>query len=170
MTLVELVITMSIMGILAVIAVVSMSETRTASKVEAAQKEVASEITLAKAYALQGKTQSGTTPCGYGVYFTATDKYRIYYNYQKSGKTCDETNTDSDYCHYRNGSSGKLDEKALSNGITATSGTDIYFTVPNARAHNAGGEFSGSVDIGLTVGSINKNVSVSGSGLVTIGE
>jgi prepilin-type N-terminal cleavage/methylation domain-containing protein len=168
-TLIEMIITISIMGILAAIAIISMSPTKNASQVEAAQKEVASEIALAKAYALQGKTQniSGapTTPCGYGVRFSSTTKYFIYYNYNSS-IDCETYNTDPANRQFK---SSKLGEKTLASGITGTSGADVYFTVPNAQVYNAGYS-TGSVTIILTNGTISKEVSVNSAGLITAEE
>lgn len=169
---VELIITISIIGILAAIAVVSMSPARKAARLEAAQKELASEITLAKAYALQGKTQvnpstnSPETPCGYGVHFISDTSYFIYYNFYPDCETAN-AGDDTSKLHYSNDSS-ELDEKALPGGVKKSSNTDIYFTVPSARVYNGSGEEFTSLSIGLTLDDVSNTVSVSKSGLVTI--
>lgn len=164
-TLIEIIISIGIIGILAATAIISMGPARSEAKLEMAQKEASSEIALAKAYALQGKTQGGTTPCGYGVYFSGAN-YRIYYN---SDTDCETVNTEASGSGKRkhSSSSHELDTKTFSTGITATGNADVYFTVPNARVHNSAGTL-GSISFSLTDASNNsKRVSVSDSGLIT---
>lgn len=170
-SLLELIITISIIGIMAAVVAVSMSSARSAAKIEAAQKELSSEIALAKACALQGKMQSGKTPCGYGIHFSDNVTYSIFYNYS-AATDCETFNENSGASYYsHSGFSTDLDTKKLSNGVTATY-SDIYFTLPNGRVYSAGGELASgsSMDFTVTLSGSNKKVTVNSSGLITTEE
>jgi len=169
-TFIEIMIVITIIGILAVTAIIAMSPAKSMAKMEAAQKELESEITLAKAYALQGKIQniSGTpkTPCGYGIWFPSETQYVIYYNQDTD---CETANADNSKKHHSS-SSYEVVRKTLSGGIKISnwSGMEVYFTVPNARVHNGSGNelTSGFLSISLTDGTISKTVSVNSLGIV----
>ena len=183
LSLLELIVVLAIMSSLAGAGYLSMSETKSSTKMETAQRELASEIKLAQAYALQGRMQdnSGTmqTPCGYGVWFNpGRTGYAIYYNFPLSGKTCEMVNgTDSSYRTY-SGNSQSLAARTLPAGITLSNNrilAGVYFTVPNARVYwNSSVSDTGALmdqnilTITLTDGTLSKNITVNGSGVIDI--
>ncbi len=79
-TFAELIITIAIVGIMTVVAIVSMNPSKTQAKLKAAQTEVASSIKQAQSYALQGKKQGAITPQYYGIKFTNSTNYELYCN------------------------------------------------------------------------------------------
>lgn len=184
-TLAELMVTISIIALISAMAIFSLNSARTSGKIESAQRELSSEMGLAKTYALQGKIQGSSTPCGYGIRFENNGtNYFIFYNPVSlmGGKTCEEANTDSNtsYRTYQTGS-GTLNSKTLSGGAKLSGSSyplpagelqnaEIYFTVPHGKVFRNGSALGSSVSLTLTSGSISRAVNVSGTGLITIGE
>jgi prepilin-type N-terminal cleavage/methylation domain-containing protein len=144
-SLIELMVVIGIIAIMSIILLVSFNSNKSQSRLKVAQRETASAIKLAQSYALQGKTQGGATPCGYGFIFTLNNQYQIYYNLP-GASTCTIRNSDVNYRHYRASApdASVLGESAaLKSGVILSpysqNNTDIYFTVPQANTYkNAG--------------------------------
>lgn len=145
----ELIIVIAIIIIALLAGIASMSGVRSNAALKSSQRELTAAIKQAQSYALQGKTQNGKTPCGYGLIFTDNKTYVVYYNaLDGSGgftNGCQDQNTSTNYLHYRSSSpaSGVVSTSALPNGTITTesslANTDIYFTVPNSQAFNGAG-------------------------------
>jgi prepilin-type N-terminal cleavage/methylation domain-containing protein len=170
-TLLELIVVIAIIGILAAVAIISMGSASSASKMEAVQKELASEIKLAQSYALQGKTHDGITPCGYGATFNADGTYNIFYNNLDSSKVdCDTQNLDSSFNAHRP-SSESMDGKTLSYGIRPNASGEIYFTVPSAKIYYGGGSeltSNNNLSIILTGVNLSKYIKIYTSGFIEL--
>jgi len=187
-TLIELLIVIAIMSVLLVGSIAALVSTNSSTTLERGQKELAAEISLARAYALQGKTQGGSTPCGYGVQFNNDQQqYTIFYNVfldTTNGKNCDDQNRDQDYRKYLNSGSLPVETKVLPGQVKIHNSGDlvVYFAVPSGTVYynipggGADGEgellSSGNTEsIGLTNdnGTTTVNVNISSTGLVTLG-
>lgn len=169
-TLVELLVVISIIGILAGVSAVSLQSARNFSRLKAAQREVASQIKLAQSYALQGRAQSGVTPCGYGFRFKNDGEYEVFYN-PKSPSCSSVAN------HYDSAISQSFESQLLSNGVklfspdpAAVGGneTEIYFTVPHGSIYDYAGA-TPIIDNVLTfrLGSSDKTITISPGGKIT---
>lgn len=122
-TFVELMVVISIIGIMTGVGFVSLKSSRNDSRLRAAQREVASTIKLAQSYALQGKMQGAVTPCGYGFKFTSAADYQIFYKLPTGGN-CDVPGDAT------NAESFTLSNAVVLDGPANVSNTEIYFTVP----------------------------------------
>jgi len=179
----ELLIVIAIIGIMTTVGLVSLSSSRTNTKLQAAQREVASVIKLTQSYALQGKvaddgTGSGNmiTPCGYGFRFKDSGSYEIFYNNWTTGgwgKTdCTSMNGDFNDRYWKNGPphSKTLASFQLNNGVTLSSSvaaTEIYFTVPDGGIYdNTGNAYAGSQIFTFSLSSATKNITFDSGGSV----
>jgi len=166
-TFMELMIVIAIIGILSTISIVSFNQTRKRANVDTSADELASAISLAKEYSLQGKMPQGENSiCGYGFRFTSTTEYKIFYYSDKTLSV-----TDKDYCKIKANlvdSNVSVYTQKLKTGVTLTSpnisSTKIYFNIPRAdlsfsSAVNYTIKYTGST-------SLTKTVSVNGAGLI----
>ncbi len=153
-TMIEMIIVIAIIGIMAGLVMVSLQSGRSSSRLQSAQRNVTATIKLAQSYALQGKTQGGVTPCGYGFRFTANNAYEIFYNPRTGGYTsCNEQNNVLNMADLQyNGTSQTAEFYTLDAGVTlnspvvtdftassADNATEIYFTIPHANAFKKDG-------------------------------
>ena len=145
-SLAELLIVIAIIGIMSVVGFVSLSANKTHANLTTAQREVASAIKLAQSYALQGKAQGGSTPCGYGFRFTNPTNYEVFYNTPASGTTCDQDNAVVAYLHFKTSApvsqtaeTGSLKNNVTLTGIADYAETEVYFTVPFGRIYDGAG-------------------------------
>lgn len=155
MTLMELLVVIAIVGIMGSVGFASLRSSSDDARLKAAQGEVAAAIRLAQSYALQGKTQNGAAPCGYGFRFSSRTAYGIFYRIPGAGG-CDPTSA-------RNNAEAFV----LNNGVQVdpdSVGKEIYFTVPFGNASGAGiRDFiltypNASVDKTVTVNSVGSVV------------
>jgi prepilin-type N-terminal cleavage/methylation domain-containing protein len=146
-SLIELMIVMAIIGILSVVIIAGLTSSRSSTRLKSAQREVASVIRLAQSYALQGKTQNGITPCGYGFRFAGGNEtdYEIFYNTPASGgvATCDALNGNPSGRQYIASGSLQAENYALKDSVRRSGGNpsayELYFTVPHAKAYDTSG-------------------------------
>ena len=146
-TFVELMIVIAIIGIMTAVGFASLQSARSMSRLRTAQREVAATIKLAQSYALQGKMQSGITPCGYGFRFenNAVD-YKIFYNLPGpgNGNDCKARNNNATFREF-GGFSNSAEAYSLKSGVTLNmdvtpiADTEIYFTVPHGNMFKDGG-------------------------------
>ena len=152
-TLLEMIITVAIIGILASITVISFTSSRNEVRVKAAQAEVAASIKLAHSYALQGRADGGTTPSYYGIRFFSSTNYAL----------CGCSNSTCSDCAY-----ASAEEKySLQNGVVLHSpslaNAWVTFSIPNGRVQTGSGMFT----IRSSDGSQTKGISVNSNGYVT---
>lgn len=173
-TLIEIIVTISIVSMIAVVSITAVGVGRSKNNIKTARREVASVINLVHSYALQGKVvNSSETPCGFGFVFSDDDSYRLFYIPAESGKSCDEKNNDSYYRRYIDeDSSPTLEEFDLKNGVTldpnvSPQNTGIYFSIPHANVYNSSGNSLNSLTITLITASSSDtgiiNVQANGS-------
>lgn len=121
-TLIELIIVIAIIGIMSAIGFSIWQSSKKDSYLRNAQREVASAIKTAQSYALQGKIQNSSAPCGYGVRFTSNTNYNIFYIDKGADAECsssDDMDMDMDEIF------------KLSNGIEINDGSWwISFDIP----------------------------------------
>jgi prepilin-type N-terminal cleavage/methylation domain-containing protein len=147
-TLIELMMVMAIIGIMSVVAYATLTGGRPAARLKSAQREVAAVIRLAQGYALQGKTQNGATPCGYGVSFDNNKTtYHIFYNFFDTARfaNCDVQNNDSPQERRdKNPNSTNAEDYTLKDGATLSSPNwnraSVFFTVPHGRIFDYSGD------------------------------
>ncbi len=142
-TLLELILVIAVISIMTAVGLSLSTKLRTAKKVETAKREVVSVIKLSQNNALQGKTVSGSTPCGFGFRFTSQTQYEIYYVPLISGSfsSCDEQNTDLDYRHCGSGCQ-TAETFSLENGVIMSSDTndaEAYFSIPHGNVYSSSG-------------------------------
>lgn len=177
-SLLELMTVIAIIAIMTGMGIVSFQGSRTTSKLQAAQREVASTIKLAQSYALEGRTQAGgaglpAAPCGYGVRFNTNTQYVIYYNLKPGGTTCEARHLNANFRRYINNIWSRVMQTGeLQNGVTRVgppnnpNEVDVYFTVPFANMFWLGDQNSGSMN--FNYGGVIKNMNVNyPSGVVT---
>ena len=181
-TLIEVLIVLAIMSILLVGSIAALTSSRSASLMQESEKQLASEISLAKAYAIQGNAKTVTvhgvtqalTPCGYGVRFDSLNRYVIYYNFLVTGDStiadCDDQNKNQNYLKYKSLYSYNTDYENLAGQTkVGSTGNLVYFTVPNGQVYGVDGSpLAAQETITLNAGSLSKNVYIETTGLVTI--
>lgn len=141
-TLIELVVSMAILSIMAVITIVSLSGSKTKQEVEGAARQVAAAIREAQNYSLTGKNigASGDVPCRFRVEAAGTSSFTVQQKKFNSGS-----------CSVDSGSSITY---ALPAGVTISTG-NVSFDVPRAEpSSDAFGELDGSEKVDF---SISKN-------------
>lgn len=168
-TLVEVITVMAIIGIMTAISIVSLRGARTGTNLENSRREAASAIKLAQSFALQGKTVGGNAPCGFGFRFTDNDIYEIFY-IPSGGVSCDIKNDDDDTRNCSDTSCSTLESYNLKNNVTVTASTgkDIYFTIPHGNVYGSTGQtFSGETITFTASDGTTKELSVNSLGLIT---
>lgn len=166
-TFIEVMIVVTIMIILAVVALVSMDSARSNSALDAATRQVTAAIKLAQSYALQGKKEDGNTVCGFGLRFINNNTYQIYYNeFDSAGgyMDCGDQNKNMSSSEQYNKISLSDSTGTLPSGITVNnaSAVDMYFEVPDATVNGAG-------DIDLYyAGHSGKIITMDSQGVVTV--
>lgn len=159
----ELLIVISIVGIMLTVSLISMSQGRIEKELQVEANQLMAVIREAQNNALTGKKASDNV-CGWGIYVSAaaTDDYEMYYN--------TTTNCSSDTKNYDSGGvSNILGNYSLKNGVTfpASGGKkDIYFTIPHAIPYDDGGAITGNIQIQLTKGDRDYYVCVYEGGLI----
>lgn len=148
-TLVEVVITTAIIGIVAAVSMVSLSAFRVKRDVESSARTLAAAIREAQDFALTGKNMSstaGNAPCEFRVR-TSSGKYYVEQADASSGGGC---------AGYTTGSGA-----AFLNGVSVST-AEVRFQVPRAEPHDSSGSelVSGSIDFVLTKGSVTGHVCV----------
>jgi len=178
-TLIELSLIIAIIGIISAIAFASLTQSRYTSRLRAAQREVASTVKLAQTYALQGKSQSGVTVCGYVFRFIDATNYEIFYNVVGGYLNCEDRNgvVDGSGRHWIGvGPNASLpaESQSLKNGVTLDTifsplnKTEFYFTIPHADIYDQQGQsFSGSQIFRFIISGNTKDVTISSGGYVT---
>lgn len=184
-TLIELMVAIAIIGIMTGVGFASLQSGRSESRLQAAQREVAATIKLARSHALHGITQSGVTPCGYGFRFdpgdAARQKYEIFFN-MPGTSDCTAKNTDPNHRHYRN--TGNLADRSqvaesfsLSEGVTLgdpniygggnPNDAEIYFTVPHANVFDENGNPYLSQVFDFSFSGKIKSITINSAGTIT---
>lgn len=143
-TFLELVIIISIIGIGASVAIVSLNSSKSYAKLKAAQADTATAIKMAQSFALQGKTQSGEKACGYGFRFTDNQNYEIFYVKldQSVHDSCGEQNGDANYRKWINDTDSPSSEiYNLAGEVSVKNPADIdnariFFDIPHANIFN----------------------------------
>ena len=141
--LLELMIVIAIIGVMSVVGIVSLNNSRYFSKLKSAQEEVSATLKTAQNYALQGKAQSSEV-CGYGFHFIPNQRYEIFYNKLNStNKDCQTQNTNPAYLHHRGDSVVSDGPFQLPKGTIlkspAISNTELFFSIPRANVFNRNG-------------------------------
>lgn len=171
-TLVELLIVIGIIGIMSVVGIVSLNSGKSQLKLQSAQREVAATIKLAQSYTLQGKTQNGATPCGYGFRFSDDENYEIFYNPSGlGGLDCSAMNSDSTYRQWISGSSSAAESNSLKNDVRITNNpaTDVemYFTVPHAGMYDNSGSAFSSLTLNFDLDGVSKSMIIGANAAIT---
>lgn len=154
-TLLELMVVISIIGIMTSVGLVSLSSSRKDMLLKTSQDEVISAIKLAQSYALQGKVVPSETSkiCGFGFKFTTDTEYEIFY-YNTASSDCTGGKNEN-----------YLEGQELKSGVKLTDpspdDSKIYFSLPSARVTASGG-------VPKTFGlNSEKTVTINSFGLVT---
>jgi prepilin-type N-terminal cleavage/methylation domain-containing protein len=148
-SLVELMIVISIIGIMSVLGMASFRSSRAYLNLDLSQRELAAAIKLAQSYAIQGKTQivagEEMLPCGYGLRFTEEKKFEIFFNKNPETETCQKINqtASAEDMHFGNQSVSaetfEFKEGVTLEGVSDFATTEIYFTIPHANVYNYAG-------------------------------
>lgn len=167
---VEMMIVIAIIGIIASVTIASFQPGRSSTRLKAAQREIVATIKLAQSYALNGKKQGGTTPCGYGFRFSDSSHYEIFYN-PRGGSSCVAKNSDPNQRHYLDSTNTPAAESfALSNNVTLNSlvgDTEIYFTIPHANVYDeAGSSYLSPQTLTFIFGGATKTITINPGGYV----
>jgi prepilin-type N-terminal cleavage/methylation domain-containing protein len=151
-TLIEILIAIAIMLIMFMVGYASLSSPKSENKLKAAQREVASAISMAHSYALQGKTQKNSSG---DIFLPIEYRFRFIDN-----------NTYGIYC---TGCVNPVEKYDLSNGVNlsnpSAANTIIKFSVPNGEASFPSGT-SLSFTLRLGTSGATKTVNVDSSGAV----
>ncbi len=140
-SLVELMVTVAIIGIMTSVTLISMNALREKKAVETAAREVAAVVREAQNYALTGKSlTAGSTDCS----FTFVWRTPLASSYG--------------FANYSGVTACKIQNYSLKNGVTFSNSGNIRFSVPFSVGSSA--------DIQLTKGSSNFHVCVYASGIV----
>lgn len=156
----------AIIGIMTGVGLVSLVPARTATKLDAAGREVASAIKLAQSYALQGKVMGGVVPCGYGIH-TMNDGIGYEIFYIASSTSCYSFNQGP--VNYS--TSKQLESYNLKEGVQFSANSRnqrIYFTVPHGVIFGNNGSIFTGLNIELNFSNKKKYINVSSGG--TAGE
>lgn len=172
-SLLELLVAIGIIGIITAISIVNLTDTKRKNIAISAQREVASSIKLAHNLALQGRTQSGVTPCGYGFAALSETSYAIFYNVLNSVKPdCEEQNKDANFTKYIEGTSvttGNVFNLPNKAKFVEHAGKSFYFSVPMGRVYGSTGTaLSGPVSLEMysESESLSRRVTVRPGGIV----
>lgn len=165
-TLIELLIVISIIGIMTGISIVSLSGGRIEKELQAEANHLVAIIREAQNNALTGKQPTaGTTVCGWGLYVSTDDpqtNYIMYYNAESDCLAADK--------YYDFGASPISGNYSLKNGVkfdpAGITTKDTYFTIPHATPYEDGLDFDGNLQIQLIKGSRDYYVCVYQGGVV----
>lgn len=169
-TLIEVIIVIAIIGIMTAISIVSLRGGKTSNNLETSRREVASIIKLAQSYALQGKITGGNTPCGFGVRFTDSNSYELFYIVPGSGSCSDKNSSSASRRCSGNSDCHSLENYDLKSDIAVNdySDKDIYFIVPHASVYNSSGASFGGNSLTFKSGDLKtKELSINSLGLIT---
>jgi len=132
-TFMELLVVIAIIGIMGSVGLVSLQSSKLDARLKAAQGEVAASIRLAQSYALQGKTQAGAAPCGYGFRFTSQTDYQIFYR-TPAASVCNPASPRHNAESFVLKDGGEIDQSDVNQ--------EVYFTVPFGNISGPGiGDF-----------------------------
>lgn len=170
---IELITVIAIIMIMTATAFVFLGGGRKKTDLKTAEREVAATIKLTQSYTLQGKTVSGSTPCGFGFRFKDDNSYEIFYILPgpDSSNNCSIKNANSDsrkclgnsYCHILESYELKTGIKLQEEPSIAT----VYFTVPHANPFNSSGNaFSERSFYLLGANSEKKKITIDSGGSV----
>lgn len=155
-TLLEVLATVFIIGIMATVALVSTHRGKIDKEVSIAAQQVASSIREAQNYALSGKQPDAiNTTCGFGFRRSNANTYNVFYNHTtESLTTCDKiikyySTTIPNQVSTGLNSSGII----LSNGVSfynnvatgAMNSQIVYFLTPFAIVYNFDGDALGAI-------------------------
>jgi prepilin-type N-terminal cleavage/methylation domain-containing protein len=176
---IEVMVVVSIIGIMTVAGTVSLNSSKAKSKLEISQRTLTAAIKLVQSYAIQGKAQkiSGEqkVPCGYGLVFTSNSEFKIFYNIPTGELTCQDINSGglgsaNNFKYNSNSYSVLIDSFRLESGVILEgfSVTDsIYFSTPQARAYKNSGVSLDTRVYTLKYNSSTKTVSINSQGTIT---
>ncbi len=140
-SLVELMVTVAIIGIMTSVTLISMNALREKKAVETAAREVAAVVREAQNYALTGKGLTANSPACSFTFVWATPSA-----------------TDYGFASYTGVTACKVQSYSLKNGVTFSNDGKISFSVPFSTTSSA--------DIILSKGSSSYHVCVYASGIV----
>lgn len=130
-TLIEVLITVTLLGILSTVMLVSFGSGRINQELEGAAREVAGAFREAQNYALTGhQGVSGTDPCRFTVSWGGTS-YSTTYFYKDGSGNCTQFSVIRSY--------------VLRNGVVFGSSGSYYFTLPHATVSFVGANLPVSV-------------------------
>ena len=170
---IEVMIVISIIGIMSAVGMVGFNSSKSKTRLELSQRTLTAAIKLAQSYAIQGRVQESQVPCGYGVVFTSTAEFRIFYNISSAGKDCQEINAEPTLSNfkYNAGTSRLIDLFKLEKDVFLDSpvfvNSGVYFSTPRASAYNYSGVSLGTQAYTLKYNSSTKTVTVGSEGSVT---
>lgn len=143
-TLIELIISIAIVGILSIIIIVSSKSIRSNASLKSAQADISARIKKTQDYALKTKGQAETIVCGYGFRFINSNRsYEIFYN-QLNGAypNCEKQNQVSSFRLYRVDSQQASEFDLPADVTLISTPIEIFFTLPHANMYgDAGNSF-----------------------------
>lgn len=153
-TLVEILIAIAVVLTMFMVGYASLSTPKSENKLKAAQREVASAISMAHSYALQGKTVDKVLPRYWGFKFTSNSSYEIFYVH-----IGDSTEHTAESYALKNG-------VKLNNSVTPAN-TKMTFQIPNGDiAFVSGSSLTLTLDL---TGTGSKTITINSGGAVTEG-
>ncbi len=164
-TLLELMVSIAIISILAVVSFNVLVPLRKNSALKNSQLKVKAVIKKAQNYSLQGITPTGGNSgvlCGYGFKFINTTQYEIFYY--------TDTVNGSGSCQIGNATisetlmeQGSLRKKVSLNSPTPAN-TKIFFSIPNADVSFS--PVASSLSLDFKIGNQEKKITINAGGLI----
>ncbi|HBO17220.1 MAG: hypothetical protein UR69_C0002G0124 [Candidatus Moranbacteria bacterium GW2011_GWE2_35_2-] len=155
-TLLEVLVTVAIIGIMATVALVSTQRGKIDKEVSVAAEQVASSIREAQNYALSGKQPDATnTACGFGFRRSSANAYSVFYNHT----TEDLVTCNAIIKYYSTTIPNQVSASLNSSGIILPNGVSfynnastgamnsqiVYFLIPFAIVYNFDGDTLGAI-------------------------
>ncbi len=154
-TFIEIMIVVTIIGIMTSVVLVYVSGDKSSRAVEVAARQVAAAIREAQNNALSGKQiDTVNIACGHGFYFDSgvnNNKYKLFYNYDTvslpGSQDCSNPVTPVSTTYDAN--SADYTTYSLNNKVEFSSGTSeiIYFTMPHGDVYENGSSLTPSAKI-----------------------
>lgn len=167
---VEIIVTVAIIGIVAVLAIASYVGGEQRQRVIYAAQQIEQDIRKVQALSLAGKKDDAASqrPCGYGIKFdNNATSYVLFRDMPNPDCSVSNSNKEYDGVGERVGETAQL-PSGLKIQFNPGSEKNIYYNIPFAEVFVDGAALSGTTTIDITNSSFTKTITIKDTGEVSV--